>query len=826
MRNTICRAAPIAVGLVLALLPALATAVGPTVYQECWKVSGQSQAPAAGCYPTPESGAQDLPTIVGVLRWTDRCWSYTFTPDGNWGFQLPFDRARGYGAVHVFGTTRIVNTCTSYVAEQAGYRVGFVERYCGVAGNTTDRWVPELSVCAPVINRFSILETKGCGFGKPIFPLTGTKRNVVNIGNQFGATFPFDMAYDTVSKLPANDAGAKWAALPLASFGELWSSSLHRRIVLEQGGSVTSAKAHRGLGRWIAFVRNAAGAFVSAANVTDRLTRLGDGGWQYVDVSSSAIERYDTTGKIVAINVADGDRLDFFYSGPGLLAEVRNRVGKSYLLTYESPTDPAQPPRISAVTDAAGGITRFHYDLAGNLERIVWPDLTSRAFLYESAPLPWAMTGVVDETGSRAANYGYDASGRAVLTEGAGGTERFSVEWGLPPAIEISDTYDPVARVIWRDHYFVVPEGTFVMQPNGERLALGVTSVLGGPELTSRSQPAGSGCAASVRTMARDSNGNVASQDDFNGIRTCHAHDPGRNLETGRVEGLAGATSCAAVVVAGAPLPVGATKVSTEWHPDWRKPTRTAEPRKVTTVIYNGQPDPFNGNAIASCAPANALLPDGKPIAVLCRQVEQATTDEDGAAGFSAALQAGVALRAQSWTYNVSGQVLSHDGPRTDVNDITTFTYYTDTTPDHTAGDLRSATNALGQTTQFTKYDKHGQVLETVGANGATTINTYDSRQRLVSSTVTGRTTAYIYSAAGQLVRTTLADGTYTGFEYDAAQRLVAVHDSLGNRIEYTLDSAGNRLAETTKDQAGVLRRALARSYDALGRLQQLSGRE
>ena len=35
-----------------------------------------------------------------------------------------------------------------------------------------------------------------------------------------------------------------------------------------------------------------------------------------------------------------------------------------------------------------------------------------------------------------------------------------------------------------------------------------------------------------------------------------------------------------------------------------------------------------------------APLPDGKPIAVLCRQVEQATTDTNGSAGFSATAQA------------------------------------------------------------------------------------------------------------------------------------------------------------------------------------------
>ena len=99
--------------------------------------------------------------------------------------------------------------------------------------------------------------------------------------------------------------------------------------------------------------------------------------------------------------------------------------------------------------------------------------------------------------------------------------------------------------------------------------------------------------------------------------------------------------------------PRGSRKTSTQWHPDWRLASKVAEPGQDHHQVYNGQPDPFNANAIASCAPASALLPDGKPIAVLCKTVEQATTDADGALGFSATLQA-------AWpTANSSGPTTS-----------------------------------------------------------------------------------------------------------------------------------------------------------------------
>jgi len=34
--------------------------------------------------------------------------------------------------------------------------------------------------------------------------------------------------------------------------------------------------------------------------------------------------------------------------------------------------------------------------------------------------------------------------------------------------------------------------------------------------------------------------------------------------------------------------------------------------------------------------------------------------------------------------------------------------------------------------TQYTKYNKHGQLLESLDPNGVLTVNTYDLRQRLL----------------------------------------------------------------------------------------------
>ena len=271
--------------------------------------------------------------------------------------------------------------------------------------------------------------------------------------------------------------------------------------------------------------------------------------------------------------------------------------------------------------------------------------------------------------------------------------------------------------------------------------------------------------------------------------------------------------------------PKGSRKISSQWLPDWRLVTKSAEAGRIITNVYNGQPDPLNGGTLAACAPATALLPDGKPIAVLCRRVEQATSDTDGSLGFAAPLAA-MPTRAQRWTYNQDGQVLTHDGPRTDVADVSYYAYYSDTTADHTRGDLQALTNAAGHVSNYLRYNAAGQLLTMVDPNGVTTTNTYDLRQRLTSATVGGLTTTYGYDLAGQLVRVTSPDGAYIGYAYDAAHRLIAAFDNLGNRIDHTLDAAGQRLAERINDDGGVLRRQLTRSFDALGRPQQIIGRE
>jgi YD repeat-containing protein len=306
--------------------------------------------------------------------------------------------------------------------------------------------------------------------------------------------------------------------------------------------------------------------------------------------------------------------------------------------------------------------------------------------------------------------------------------------------------------------------------------------------------------------LSYDANGNVSTRSDFNGNQTTYAYDLTRNLETQRVE------------ASGKPE---SRTVSTQWHSYWRLPVKQSEPKKLSTWVYNGD---TVGGSVVSCAPAGAVVPSinggTQPIGVLCKQTEQATTDTNGSTGLSPTVTG--TPRTWTYTYNQYGQVLTADGPRTDVADVTTYTYYDATDPDlGKRGNLATVSNALSHVTQITAYDLNGNPLTVVDPNGTVTTLTYDARQRLTGRMVGGETTSYQYDGVGQLRKATLPDGSFIAYTWDAAHRLTGVSDALGNQIVYTLDAMGNRTQEDVRDPANQLSRTRQRVYDALNRLAQ-----
>ena len=436
--------------------------------------------------------------------------------------------------------------------------------------------------------------------------------------------------------------------------------------------------------------------------------------------------------------------------------------------------------------------------------------------------------------------------------------------------------------MLTRRHEWQVPSETKVSLPNGSEVGLASVAVLGANSVQGSlrsagvSQPAGAGCSASSSKIEYDANGNKALEDDFNGNRTCFVstgtNEGGAasvpNLLKVKVEGLVGSTgasagstptACSDVTDEGDVLSTttypGIRKTSTQWHPQWALKVKEAQPNLITTWVYNGQPDPFNGGATARCVTAQygssnnqPKLPDGSDTAVLCKKVEQATTDATGEKGFTATLTTVGDIKQRQWeyTYNQYGQVLTSTDP---MGQKTTYTYrcegqatcdgtnkfvFTGTAPNEMGyyqGDLWKVTNAAGHVTEYVSYDRAGRVLEMKDANGLQTKLSYSPRGWVTEVNTAGLKTSYDYWPTGLLKKSTQPDGSYLYYRYDDAHRLTSVTDQVnsdgnptGNTVTYTLDNMGNRKTEQLNDAGNAITRHIQRDYDALNRLQSISG--
>jgi YD repeat-containing protein len=622
---------------------------------------------------------------------------------------------------------------------------------CYCAAN--QQWSEQQQKC---VNQVDIDKTKlpSCpAVGNPIQPLLGTKREVFNTGMGSGA-INLNITFDSAHRAPMADGLPAPMAADVAGFGALWFSSMHKRIAF--GAFKLGARAMRGNGHVVSF-NGSGGTFSSGTNVNDKLITT-PGGYRYTDAAAQTQEIYDTNGLLLTQTHLSCHTLSFSYSTastpksvapePGHLLQVQDPFGRIMQFEYQLFAD-SSLARVSKITSPSGQVAVPRYDTKGNLTQFTWADASTRQFVYENAASAWALTGVVDELGKRYASFAYDAQGRAISTEHAGAVHKYSVTYQGAPKMRLIEIYEPENNILYRYYTWELATQPVVTSPTGAQSTWGVASAADQPTLTSTSQPAGSGCAASTANQTFDANGNITSRDDFNNTRACYVQDLTRNLESARVEGLQPTADCASVTTANAALPTGTRKISTQWHPEWRLETRLAEPGRITTRIYNGQPDPFTGTT-ASCAPADAKLPDGKPIAVLCKEVEQATTDLDGAKGFAATAQSGVALRQTQFTYNQFGQVLTRQDP---LGHTTTYAYYLGTTAQHTLGDLQSVTNPKGHVMKYTQYNKAGQLLQSQSPNGVITVNTYDARQRLLSTQVGSQRSTYTYDAAGVTIQ-------------------------------------------------------------------------
>jgi RHS repeat-associated protein len=564
--------------------------------------------------------------------------------------------------------------------------------------------------------------------------------------------------------------GLRWMGQGIDAIGANWRHTYQRSIYYSESteDAVSTAFVFRHDGRVFPFTR-LGDSFYPQGDISDRLTGSPATGWTYTSAANDEVETYDADGFLRSIRSRGGLTHTLAYDVDGRLTTVSDDFGRALTFSYGAAAGEENAEyQITGMTDPAGGTYVFGYGSGSTLTSVTYPGSAVRQYVYGGSTAR-ALTGIVDESGATFATFAYNQHGEATLSTHAGNAGHVSISYTKAGITNVGPATVTDALGMARVYQF--------------------TNVLGVAKLTSITQPAATTGGMVSQTFSYDVNGNIQSKVDFRGVRTCYTYDMSRNLELSRTEGLSG-SSCPGTLVAGV-----TRTTTTAWHATFRLPTQIG--------VYAG------GSASGTPLRQTTFTHDASGN-VLTRTV----TDFSVSPNVS---------RTWTNTYDSSGRILTQNGPRSDVNDTTTYTYY-NCTSGFQCGRLHTVTNAVGHVTTYNTYDAHGAPLTITDANGVVTTLAYDLRQRLTSRTVEGEIVGFTYWPTGLLKRVTQPDGSYLEYGYDNAHRLTQVSDDEGNRISYTLDAMGNRTAESAYDPGSVLSRTQTQVFNTLNQLRKQIG--
>ncbi len=573
----------------------------------------------------------------------------------------------------------------------------------------------------------------------------GTGTTGVSTQDEGGsAELPVTLAYRSYSIYGASDGAAQWTSN--------WQRSLDTNAATYSNAQVTVL---RDDGSVYGFRKS--GAAWAASSTQDTLSSVTDAsgtttGWQYTVVDTGAVETYDASGKLQSVRERNGRTTTLSYNAANQLTTVTAPSGRSLGFAYDSQN------RVASVTAPDGAVTGYGYNGAAMLSSITRPDGTIRQYVYEDSRFPTALTGIVDENGSRYATYAYDDQGRAISSTLSGSADAYQFQYG--------DNYQ-----------------TTVTDPTGKTSVYSFLKQNGVLLPTAISAPCGL-CGSTRKSSSYDANNNLTQETDYNGTVTTHAYDS-QKREIQRVDG-AGTAS--------------ARTTSTEWHKVWNLPLRIASPTKLETYSYDS-----NGNLTRYSETPTADSDGSQGISAATTGAARTTNwtyTADGQVATRSGPRANLST-ATTYVYRTADDTATLPLYRKgDLYQIIDPLGHTTTINRYDAnGRPLQTTDANGIVTAFT-YSNRGWLTS----------------QTITPAGEAGQTTNYSYDAVGKLTKVTLSDGSTISFSYDGAHRLTGAADSQGNSIAYTLDAMGNRTQEQVKDPSGSLTRQIDRVFDTMNR--------
>lgn len=634
----------------------------------------------------------------------------------------------------------------------------------------------------------------------PINAVTGNKyqREVDYAGTSRGH-LRFERHYNSQSMVQGS-LGPRWS--------HTYERYLVRNCVSNSQTRVCSIRAYRADGRVTTFVKRNS-AWQADATVSDMLTDLGGDRFELRNVDGTR-ERYQPAGvattartafQLLEIIDAAGIGESLEYDGNGRLARIVAPGARALGLSYDA------RGRLVNLTDPAGASYAYTHDALDNLRSVTYPAAASdhgiapqRQYVYEDPRDVSALTGIIDELGQRFATWSYDAAGRAVSSEHAGGADRVAFDY-QPSYTTVTDTRNQT-----RSFNTTIEAG------------VGLITAVSGPHCAT--------CGPEYRAATRyDTRGFKQIVTDAAGTITRYTHDDsGREIE--RVEALATAdartTTRAYDAVSGLPSSIE-LKDATD-IPVWR----------ATNTYWQGrlkQHEEFdlldNSNTAGTRRTIYTYFgedPEHDPAALfgLVKHIDGPRTDADDSTHFE---YDPVTLDLVQMT-NALGQVWryeSHDAHGrarvvVDPNGMKVTTEY------HPRGWLRSrqVDEAL---TGFT-YDAAGQLLRVDSPDGASIVYSYDAAHRLTAvADAEGNVIAFTLDAQGNRIREEVRDANglvsrQFEREYDLYNQLVVARAGEGQTTHYGYDANGREITVTgfSASSGGGEARTDTFGYDAIGR--------
>ncbi|MES2280545.1 MAG: RHS repeat-associated core domain-containing protein, partial [Pseudomonadota bacterium] len=384
-----------------------------------------------------------------------------------------------------------------------------------------------------------------------------------------------------------------------------------------------------------------------------------------------------------------------------------------------------------------------------------------------------------DEAGNRYETIAYDAQGRGVSTQLAGGANLYSISYGASAGAP-----------------------TVVTDPLGTPRSYNYGTSFSKLAVTGADKPSGSG-GSDAASRVQNASGLVESETDFLGVQTMYTWDINRRLPLSTTK------------AAGRPE---AQTVSTQWHPTFRLPVLVTEAGRSTAYTYDGDGNKLT-ESITDTATSQVRSWAWTYVASgATKGLVASMTDPKGGVwsyGYdSSGNRTSVTNplgQVSQYSYDTAGRLATETAPN---GLVTTYGY-------DQRSRVISASIGSGAQAELTTYSYNlvGKLAGTVLPSGYSASYSYDAAQRLIGATDNrGNSVAYTLDAMGNRTREEIKDAANTlalatGRVINSLNRVATVQGAAGQSTVLGYDANGEAVS-----QADPLNQTTAQTLDGLRR--------